>query len=106
MYLTSLTSIDWPGIALFILGVGLIILALQWGGTQFAWGSAATIVPLAIGGLLCVAFFTFEYLLGPGRMMARVFPRQIPMIPSKLFSAKDTPLLMIINFSTGMYTQK
>ncbi|KAF9695763.1 hypothetical protein EKO04_005898 [Ascochyta lentis] len=101
-YLTGLLSVDWPGVALFILGVGLIILALQLGGTQYAWDSAATIAPFVVGGLLVVAFFMHEYLLGPGRFTARLLPRQIPMIPSTLFRKKDTFLLMIINFSAGI----
>ncbi|KAJ4352889.1 hypothetical protein N0V95_003864 [Ascochyta clinopodiicola] len=101
-YLTGLLSIDWPGAALFILGVGLIILALQWGGTQYAWDSAATVAPFVIGGILVIAFFLHEYLLGPGRFTARLLPRQIPMIPSTLFRKKDTFLLMIINFSAGI----
>lgn len=101
-YLAGLLSIDWPGALLFILGVGLIILALQWGGTQYAWSSAATIVPFIIGGIFVITFFVHEYLLGPGRFTARLLPRQVPMIPSTLFRKKDTFLLMIINFSAGI----
>lgn len=101
-YIAGLLSIDWPGAILFILGVGLIILALQWGGTQYAWNSAATIAPFILGGLLVIAFFMHEYLLGPGRFTARLLPRQVPMIPSTLFRKKDTFLLMIINFSAGI----
>ncbi|KAF1364890.1 hypothetical protein EJ07DRAFT_161867 [Lizonia empirigonia] len=101
-YIAGLQSIDWPGVFMFILGVGLIILALQWGGTQYAWDSAATIAPFAVGGPLVIAFFMHEYLLGPGRFTARLLPRQIPMIPSALFRKKDTFLLMIINFSAGI----
>jgi hypothetical protein len=101
-YITGLRIIDWPGLIMFILGVGLIILAVQWGGTTYAWSSAATVAPFVIGGILCIAFFGYEYLLGPGRMAARMFPNQIPMIPSTLFRKKDTSLLMIINFSAGI----
>ena len=101
-YITGLLSIDWPGIVLFILGIGLIILAVQWGGTQYAWNSVAIIAPFIVGGILVIAFFVHEYLLGPGRFTARLLPRQVPMIPSTLFRKKDTFLLMIINFSAGI----
>ncbi|KAF2995827.1 hypothetical protein E8E13_002052 [Curvularia kusanoi] len=101
-YVSGLLSIDWLGVVLFILGVGLIILALQWGGTQYAWDSAATIAPFVIGGFLVIAFFIHEYLLAPGRFTARLLPRQNPMIPSTLFRKKDTTLLLIINFSAGI----
>jgi len=101
-YISGLAIIDWPGLIMFIFGVGCIILAIQWGGTQYSWGSAPVIAPLVVGVVLCIAFFTYEYLLGPGRAVARLFPRQIPMIPSTLFRKKDTALLMIINFSAGI----
>ncbi|KAJ8111534.1 hypothetical protein OPT61_g5895 [Boeremia exigua] len=101
-YISGFLSIDWLGAALFIIGVGLIILAVQWGGTQYAWNSAATIVPFVVGGILVVAFFVHEYLLGSGRFTARLLPRQVPMIPSTLFRKKDAALLLIINFSAGI----
>jgi hypothetical protein len=101
-YITGLRIIDWPGIILFVIGVGLIILAVQWGGTSYAWNSTATIAPFVVGGILCIAFFIYEYLLGPGRAISRIFPQQVPMIPSALFRKKDTSLLMIINFSAGI----
>lgn len=101
-YISGLAIIDWPGIIMFILGVGCIILAMQWGGNQYAWSSPAVVVPFVIGGILCILFFIYEYLLGPGRTVARLFPRQIAMIPSTLFRKKDTSLLMIMNFTAGI----
>lgn len=100
-YITGLGIIDWIGMITFIFGVGLIILAVQWGGTAYAWDSAATIVPFVLGGLLFIAFFLNEYLLGPGRLMSRIFPTHVAMIPSTLFRQKDTSLLMCISFSAG-----
>jgi hypothetical protein len=101
-YISGLRIIDWPGMIMFILGVGLIILAIQWGGTSYSWSSPATIAPLILGAILCIGFFVYEYLLGPDRLISRIFPNQIPMIPSPLFRKKDTSLLMIINFSAGI----
>ncbi|KAI1535667.1 AraJ Arabinose efflux permease [Pyrenophora tritici-repentis] len=101
-YITGLAIIDWPGLVMFILGVGCIILAIQWGGTQYAWSSAQVVAPFVVGGILCISFFVYEYLLGPGRAVARLFPQQRPMIPSTLFRKADAILLMIINFSTGI----
>jgi len=101
-YISGVRIIDWPGMIMFILGIGLIILAIQWGGTSYAWSDAATVAPLVIGAILCIGFFIYEYLLGPDRVVARIFPKQVPMIPSTLFRKKDTSLLMIINFSAGI----
>ncbi|CAE7012267.1 hypothetical protein PTNB73_00820 [Pyrenophora teres f. teres] len=101
-YITGLAIIDWPGLVMFILGVGCIILAIQWGGTQYTWSSAQVVAPFVVGGILCIAFFVYEYLLGPGRAVARLFPQQRPMIPSTLFCRADASLLLVINFSTGI----
>lgn len=101
-YITGLRIIDWPGMITFILGVGLVILAIQWGGTSYAWNSPTIYACFIAGGVLCIVFFVYEYLLGPGRVVARIFPNQVPMIPSTLFRKKDTSLLMIINFSAGI----
>ena len=52
--------IDYLGTALLVAGVSAILLAVTWGGTQYAWGSA-TIVALAAGGAaLLVAFVAVE----------------------------------------------
>ena len=101
-YISGLAIIDWPGMIMFIIGVGCIILAVQWGGTQYAWSSSAVVAPFVLGGVLCIAFFAYEYLLGPGRAVARLFPRQVPMIPSTLFRKKDAWILLIVNFSAGI----
>ncbi|KAF2691164.1 MFS general substrate transporter [Lentithecium fluviatile CBS 122367] len=101
-YITGLGIIDWIGMITFILGVGLLILAVQWGGTQYAWSSSAVIIPFVAGGVLFLYFFFHEYLLGAGRFISRIFPHQIPMIPSAIFRKKDTTLLMVINFSAGV----
>ncbi|KAF2654386.1 MFS general substrate transporter [Lophiostoma macrostomum CBS 122681] len=101
-YIRGLSTFDWPGMIFFIFGVGLIILAIMWGGTQYAWSSAACIAPLVVGGFLWITFFSHEYLLSPGRMISRLFPSQVPLIPSTLFRKKDVSLLMTINFATGV----
>ncbi|KAH7114219.1 major facilitator superfamily domain-containing protein, partial [Dendryphion nanum] len=101
-YVASFFTFDWPGMIFFIFGVGLVILAIQWGGTQYSWSSPAVVVPLAVGGFLWVLFYFYEYLLGSGRIMARTFPRQVAMLPSYLYQKKDTSLLMLINFASGV----
>ncbi|ORY13697.1 major facilitator superfamily domain-containing protein [Clohesyomyces aquaticus] len=101
-FISGLATFDWPGISLFIFGIGLFILAIMWAGTQFAWSSAAVIAPLTLGAILSILFFWHEFLLEPGRLSARIFPRQIAMMPFELYKKKDTLLLLIINFATGI----
>ncbi|KAI0021923.1 major facilitator superfamily transporter [Xylariomycetidae sp. FL0641] len=45
-----LARVDWAGAALFVAGATALLVAVSWGGAQYAWASAATLVPL-IGGV-------------------------------------------------------
>lgn len=86
---------------LFVVGTGLIIIATSWGGATYPWVSAEVLAPLVIGSVLFVLFFVYEYLLAPGRIFARIFPEQTPMIPSSLFQRRDTIVLAVVEFATG-----
>ena len=44
-----------------IAGTTLALIALTWGGFQFAWSSAHVLAPLILGFLLLVAFFVYEF---------------------------------------------
>jgi EmrB/QacA subfamily drug resistance transporter len=53
-------SIDYVGTALLVGAVGSVLLAVTWGGTQYAWGSV-TILSLGVAGaVLLVAFVAVE----------------------------------------------
>ncbi|KXT05885.1 hypothetical protein AC578_401 [Pseudocercospora eumusae] len=47
------SSVDWIGSTSFIVGMTATLVGLTWGGSQFSWTSAATLVPL-IGGIFIV----------------------------------------------------
>jgi hypothetical protein len=93
--------LDIGGTLLFIFGVGLIILGTAWGGSTYPWASAQVLAPIIIGSICFASFFAYEYLLEPGRLLARAFPRQVPMIPYSLFSRLDTLLIAILDFASG-----
>jgi EmrB/QacA subfamily drug resistance transporter len=50
--------IDWTGATLLTGGVACLLLALTWGGTEYAWGSA-TILSLFAGAVAALAAFLF-----------------------------------------------
>ncbi|KAI9682144.1 MAG: hypothetical protein M1817_000198 [Caeruleum heppii] len=99
--LSKLAVIDIGGLLIFLIGVGLIILATAWGGATYAWNSVAVVTPLVIGSILFAAFFVYEYLMESGRAIRRVFPKQQPMVPVSLFYKKDMGLLSYVNIATG-----
>ncbi|EER29299.1 Major Facilitator Superfamily protein [Coccidioides posadasii C735 delta SOWgp] len=100
-FLEGLGTVDIGGTLLFICSVSLIIIGTSWGGATYPWTSPAVLAPLIIGSILFVLFFIYEYLLGPGRILARCFPSQTVMIPSELFRKRDMVVLAIIEFATG-----
>ncbi len=97
----QIATIDAGGQVLFLLGFGLLILALTWAGATHNWDTAAVLVPLAIGLVLVTVFVAYERLLAPGRLVAQRCPRQKPMVPWPLLASKDIGLLFYINFATG-----
>lgn len=99
--LAALETIDMVGIFLFIFGIGLIILGTAWGGSTYPWSSSAVVVPIAIGGVLFILFLIYEFLLEPGRIFSRIFPKQLAVIPFTLFSRTDTLLVAIVEFAAG-----
>lgn len=47
----ELARVNWPGELLFLTSSVSLLIAISRGGTQAAWGSFHTIVPLVMGGL-------------------------------------------------------
>jgi MFS family permease len=97
-----MSSIDYGGQLLFLFGVGLVILALTWGGASYGWSDIHVLVPLVLGSLLTCGFMWWEYLMTPGKYLARKLPLQKPSIPWELLGQRNMGLLFYINFATGM----
>lgn len=101
-FLARLATIDFGGQMLFLWGLGLLLLALTWGGSTYSWSSAAVLAPLVIGAVLAIAWIVYERSMSPGQTMSRVFPRQRAMMPWDVLSQRDNLLVFLINFGGGM----
>jgi MFS family permease len=97
-----LATIDYGGQLLFLIGMGLIILALTWAGSSYGWSDAQVLAPLIIGVVTFAGFVIWEYLMVPGRFLALRYPRKKAMVPFKLMWSRNSGLLCYINFITGM----
>lgn len=86
---------------MFVTGVCLLIMGTTWGGATFPWDSAAVISSLVVGGILILLFCLYEYLLEPGRLLSRWFPRTIPMIPAALLHKKDILIICFVAVGAG-----
>ncbi|KAJ7667521.1 iron permease [Mycena polygramma] len=56
----KLAQVDWIGNAIVIVGSGLAIIGLTWGGIRYPWASAEVLAPLIIGFLLLAVFAVYE----------------------------------------------
>ncbi|RFU32690.1 hypothetical protein B7463_g3645, partial [Scytalidium lignicola] len=103
-FVMRLVTVDYGGQLLFLFGIGLLILALTWGGATYSWHSVQVLVPLVLGAILSLIFIWWIYMMAPGRYLAKKLPRQKATIPWNLVSQRDMGLLFYINTATGMAT--
>ncbi|KAH8664348.1 major facilitator superfamily transporter [Xylariales sp. PMI_506] len=63
----KLGRVDWVGGGLFMASATLFLVAISWGGVQYDWNSAATLVPLCLGitGLGCVYVWEAKFAKEP-----------------------------------------
>jgi MFS family permease len=101
-FMARVATIDFGGQFLFLFGMGLLVLALTWAGSYYAWSDVKVLVPLIVGVILIVFFLIWEYFMLPGHSLAARYPYQNAMIPLKLLFTRNAGLLIYINFVTGM----
>lgn len=95
-------TIDFGGQFLFLFGMGLLVLALTWGGSYYPWDDAQVLAPLLTGAVLILLFLVWEHLMIPGNKLAVHYPYRKPMIPLKLAFTRNAGIIIYINFITGM----
>ncbi len=86
-------SIDYPGVALLIVVVVPALLALSWGGVEYAWGSPEIIGMFALTAVALVFFILIER------------RSKEPIVPLSLFKNRIVAISQIMNFLTsfGMF---
>ncbi|KAJ2962886.1 hypothetical protein NQ176_g10902 [Zarea fungicola] len=94
----GLAAIDWVGNILIVGGTIMLLMGLEFGGTQYPWKSATVICLLIFGALLIVVFLAYE---------SRV--AKFPVIPTHLFNTRTsiatylTSSLHAFTFISGSY---
>jgi EmrB/QacA subfamily drug resistance transporter len=83
-------AIDWLGAGLMVVGVSSLLLALSWGGNQYAWGS-----PTIIGLFVVGAVFAALFLLQEARASE-------PILPLHLFRRPTFALANTAGFILGL----
>ncbi len=82
-------SIDYVGVILLILGIVPIMLALSWGGVEYAWGSGTIIGMFALGGTALAIFLWVETKV------------KEPIIPLFIFKDRIVSISAVMIFITG-----
>ncbi|KAF3059653.1 putative transporter C3H1.06c [Daldinia childiae] len=87
----KLRRIDWLGGFIFTGSATAFLIAISWGGSQHAWNSAATLVPLVLGivGLIATSFYVG-------------YIAKYPFIPSALFKDISSIITYIGAFLQGV----
>ncbi|RJE23001.1 transporter [Aspergillus sclerotialis] len=57
----KLKAIDFVGAFLALGGTAVLLLGLNWGGGEYAWGTAHVIATLVIGAAVCIGFVAWEW---------------------------------------------
>lgn len=84
-------SIDYGGIAFSTTSLMFLLIALNGGGTTFAWNSAIVISMFTLGGILFIMFLIVE-----GKIA------KLPMIPLVLFTRRSLSIVLLSNILFGM----
>lgn len=82
-------KIDYAGIVFVALGAVGLTLALSWGGSQYAWGSA-TIIGLFVGSIVAFVIFVFVELRAAE-----------PILPMHLFRSGVFAISSVLSFIVG-----
>ncbi|EGP85793.1 unnamed protein product [Zymoseptoria tritici ST99CH_1A5] len=87
-----LREIDYIGGLLSIFGITCFMMGIQWGASQYSWGSAHVLVPFILGVILIISFFVWELKFA-----------RFPMCPKGLFRKDKQSMIVIflITFLSG-----
>ncbi|CAG7562878.1 unnamed protein product [Fusarium equiseti] len=99
------TKFDFTGLAMFSPSVVMILLALQWGGVEYAWNSATTIGLFCGGGVLFVIFIFWEHRVGADAMIPMPIVRTRQVWTAMLTQLFLFATVMVASFYLPIYFQ-
>lgn len=90
---TKLQRVDWIGSFIFMASSTSFLMAISWGGTTFAWSSASTIAPLAVGAAGLVSATLWERYVAKNPFIRHELFRSISGVAIYICSATQGLLL-------------
>ena len=101
----QLQLLDPLGTTCFLPGIVSLLLALQWGGSTFAWSSPRIIVLLVLFGVLTVAFVGIQLWKGDDATVPPRIVRQRSIAAGALFSLTVGGSLMLLVYYLPIWFQ-
>lgn len=100
-----LKSLDLVGFFLFAPLAVMFLMALEWGGTKYAWNSATIIGLFCGGGGMLLIFIAWEYRVGDGAMIPYYMVRQRIVWASCFVSACAFSCIFLSSYYLPIYFQ-
>lgn len=97
----KLRRVDWVGTAAFMASATSLLVAISWGGTQFAWASPATAAPLALGAAGLVATGLWERRCGATTTTTTTTTCE-PLLPHALFGSASAVAVYACTAAQGL----
>ncbi|XDG05591.1 hypothetical protein ABKA04_005206 [Annulohypoxylon sp. FPYF3050] len=86
----KLAQLDGPGLVALLGGIICLLLALEWGGTAYAWRSARIIALLIVAGVLLICFVTAQ----------TIWPKTAT-VPPRIFFQRSIMAASLAMFAAG-----
>ncbi|KAL4732085.1 hypothetical protein ACLX1H_001093 [Fusarium chlamydosporum] len=101
----KLKRVDFLGTLLAVPAVTCLLMALQWGGTKFGWGSWQIILPLVFCAFLFTAFGYLQYHQGDKALLPPRILKQRSIIAGMWFGACCEGVLAVTEYYMSIYFQ-
>lgn len=86
----KLIRMDLPAFTVFLGSIISLLLALQWGGTEYSWRNARIVVLFTISGLLMGLFAALE-----------IWKKDEALVPLKIITRRSIAFGMFFSFCTS-----
>ncbi|PQE16236.1 hypothetical protein CJF32_00010731 [Rutstroemia sp. NJR-2017a WRK4] len=86
----SISKLDLPSFAIFLASIVCLLIALQWGGTMYAWKNARIVVLLILFGILLGAFIFMQ-----------IRKKDAGLVPLRIITRRSIFFGMMYSFCTS-----
>ncbi|MCJ1261325.1 hypothetical protein MMC22_001189 [Lobaria immixta] len=101
----KMRQFDWFGTLAFVPSILCLLLALQWGGSKFAWGNARIIVLFILFGALLVGFALIQRYSQKTATIPRRVAKSRSMVFGALFAFSLSAALSILSYFLPLWFQ-